>query len=65
MNSRSTSSVKEAVALGIAPELGLALSLCKRVRELSLGIPGLLAWKLWEGRHLVRTRATRRAGERT
>ena len=54
-----------AVALGIAPELGLALSLCKRVRELSLGLPGLLAWKLWEGRRLVRTRAARRAGERT
>jgi putative membrane protein len=43
-----------AAAVGIAPELGLALSLCKRVRELMIGIPGLVAWKLWEGRRLLR-----------
>jgi putative membrane protein len=43
-----------AAALGIGPELGLALSLCKRVRELAIGIPGLVSWKLWETQHLMR-----------
>jgi putative membrane protein len=52
-----------AVALGVAPELGLALSLCKRVRELTIGISGLIAWKLWETRSLVRAQAARRAGD--
>jgi putative membrane protein len=32
--------------VGIAPETALALSLAKRVRELVLGIPGLIAWQL-------------------
>jgi len=52
-----------AAAIGIGPELGLALSLCKRVRELVVGIPGLLAWKLWEAQHLMKARA--RTGQRT
>jgi putative membrane protein len=47
-----------AAALGIGPELGLALSLCKRVRELAIGIPGLVAWKLWETQHLMRRART-------
>lgn len=51
-----------AAGIGLAPELGLALSLCKRVRELTIGISGLLAWKIWEGRLLLHAR---RAGERT
>jgi putative membrane protein len=51
-----------AAAVGIAPELGLALSLCKRVRELMIGLPGLIAWKLWEGRRLLRTDEAPRAG---
>ncbi|MCW5891411.1 MAG: flippase-like domain-containing protein [bacterium] len=33
-------------ALGIAPDTALALSLTKRVRELTLGLPGLVAWQL-------------------
>lgn len=37
--------------LGLGPELSLALSLIKRVRELLLGIPGLIAWQITEGRH--------------
>jgi hypothetical protein len=49
-----------AAGIGLTPELGLALSLCKRVRELVIGVGGLLAWKLWEGRNLLRAR---RAGE--
>lgn len=39
---------------GLGPEVGLALSLAKRVRELLLGLPGLLAWQLAEGRRLWR-----------
>lgn len=35
-------------AVGLAPETCLALSLSKRVREVILGVPGLLAWQ-WEG----------------
>ena len=33
-------------ALGIPPTTALALSLVKRVRELVLGIPGLVSWQL-------------------
>jgi putative membrane protein len=32
--------------VGLGPETALALSLTKRVRELVLGIPGLIAWQL-------------------
>lgn len=32
--------------LGLAPETSLALSLTKRVRELVLGLPGLIAWQV-------------------
>lgn len=39
--------------LGVAPETALALSLVKRVRELLLGIPGLVAWHLAESRRLL------------
>jgi putative membrane protein len=38
--------------LGVSPQVALALSLIKRVRELLLGLPGLLAWQLLEGRRL-------------
>lgn len=40
-------------ALGLPPALGLSLSLCKRVRELLLGVPGLVALQIEEGRRLV------------
>lgn len=43
-------------AFGLAPETALALSLVKRVRELALGLPGLIAWQIAEARHLVRER---------
>jgi len=36
--------------LGLPPGAGLALSLAKRVRELLLGLPGLLVWQLEGGR---------------
>jgi putative membrane protein len=38
--------------LGITPEMALGLSLAKRVRELFLGIPGLVAWQVMEGKRL-------------
>ncbi|MGB3493938.1 MAG: flippase-like domain-containing protein [Elainellaceae cyanobacterium] len=40
------------VALGIPSDVALASSLCKRVRELTLGLPGLLAWQIDEGRRI-------------
>lgn len=38
----------------IPPETAIALSMVKRVRELAVGIPGLLAWQWIEGNRLVR-----------
>ena len=38
--------------LGIPSEMALALSLIRRVRELALGIPGLIAWHLIEANRL-------------
>src|SRR6185369_15761806 len=32
--------------LGLAPEVALAVSLAKRVREVVMGLPGLVAWQL-------------------
>jgi putative membrane protein len=40
--------------VGLSPETGLALSLVKRVRELLLGIPGLLVWHMVEARRAWR-----------
>ncbi len=48
-----------AAALGIGAEVGLTMSLCLRVRELMVGLPGLIAWQIGEGRALVRGRARR------
>lgn len=41
---------------GFSAADSLVISLAKRVRELSLGIPGILAWQAMEGRHLLRRR---------
>ena len=35
---------------GLSPELAIALSLTKRLREVVLGVPGLVAWQRKEGR---------------
>ncbi len=43
--------------LGIPGDTAFALSLIARVRELALGIPGLICWQLIEGRRLLRARA--------
>ncbi|MGE0387453.1 MAG: lysylphosphatidylglycerol synthase domain-containing protein [Gammaproteobacteria bacterium] len=47
---------------GLPPDIGLALSLVKRMRELALGLPGLLAWQAAEGGRLLGWRS--RAGVR-
>jgi putative membrane protein len=39
---------------GLPAEIGLAISLSKRVRELTLGLPGLLVWYWVEGHYLLR-----------
>lgn len=44
---------------GISPELSLAIALGKRVRELGLGLPGLVAWQIAEGHRFVRARKSR------
>jgi putative membrane protein len=38
------------MALGLEPEFGLALSLSKRLRELVVGLPGLVVWHMSESR---------------
>jgi putative membrane protein len=43
--------------LGFPGEAAFALSLIARVRELAIGIPGLIAWQMIEGRRLWRARA--------
>jgi putative membrane protein len=40
--------------LGVPAETALAASLAKRVRELALGLPGLIAWQLAEGHRVWR-----------
>jgi len=39
---------------GLPADIALAISLTKRVRELALGLPGLIVWQWVEGRHLIR-----------
>jgi putative membrane protein len=39
---------------GIPPEAALALSLVKRVPDLVIGVPGLIAWQAMEGWHFHR-----------
>ncbi len=40
--------------LGLPADVALAISLSKRVRELALGLPGLVVWQWIEGRRLLR-----------
>jgi len=37
---------------GVSPQAALAVSLIKRIRELALGVPAILAWQVIEGRRL-------------
>jgi len=39
--------------LGLPADVALAISLSKRVRELALGVPGLILWQWIEGRRLL------------
>jgi len=39
--------------LGISPQAAIELSLLKRIREVALGVPALLAWQIIESRRLV------------
>jgi putative membrane protein len=39
---------------GLPADMALAISLSKRVRELALGLPGLVAWQWTEGRQFLR-----------
>ncbi len=41
-------------AIGLAPDMAIAFSLARRLRELGLGIPALLSWQWEEGRLLNR-----------
>ena len=41
------------VLFGLGPEVGLSVSLVKRIRELVLGVPALVAWQALEGRRLI------------
>ena len=47
--------------LGIPGDAAFALSLIARVRELILGIPGLIGWQVIEARRVLRVRATANA----
>ena len=49
--------------LGLPPEMGLALSLVKRVRDLLLGIPALLGWQAQESGRLWIRANRRKSGE--
>jgi len=46
-------------AFGLTPEMGLALSLLKRARDLVIGLPALGAWQALEGGRLWRRLAPR------
>ena len=48
-------------AFGLTPEIGLALSLLKRARDLVIGVPALGAWQAFEGGRLWRRLAPRPA----
>jgi hypothetical protein len=39
--------------MGLSPEVALGLSLVRRVRQILVGVPALLAWQVYEGRRLV------------
>ena len=39
--------------LGVTPDVALALSLAKRMREIVFGVPALVVWQALEGRRLI------------
>ena len=50
--------------MGLSPEVALALSLVRRVRQLLVGVPALLAWQVYEGRRIVVARQNSSSSER-
>lgn len=42
----------------IHPDTAIALSMLKRVRELTVGVPGLISWQWSEGKRIVRRKRT-------
>ncbi len=42
-----------APVFGVGPEIGLAVSLLKRARDVAIGVPALLLWQLVEGRRAL------------
>ena len=46
---------------GLTPEMSLALSLLKRARDLTIGLPAIAVWQAIEGGRLWRRRAARAA----
>jgi len=46
-------------AVGLGPDVALSLALIRRMRDLMVGVPGLIAWQVAEGWSLVRGRALR------
>ena len=48
---------------GLTPEVGIAVSLLRRAREIALGVPVLLGWQIAEGGHAAASRpANQRPG---
>jgi uncharacterized membrane protein YbhN (UPF0104 family) len=43
---------------GLSPEFALALSLIKRVRDITIGLPALAIWQAMEGRRLLASPAS-------
>ncbi|MSP94869.1 MAG: HpnL family protein [Alphaproteobacteria bacterium] len=43
--------------LGVGPELGLAVSLLKRARDIAIGVPILLLWQAMEGKRALAPKA--------
>src|SRR5262249_34117006 len=48
-------------AFGLSPEMALALSLLKRARDLTIGLPVLAGWQIVEGSRLSRRIAAKNA----
>jgi putative membrane protein len=48
--------------LGIPGQAALALALIRRVREMTLGVPGLICWQLIEARRFWQSRSADRTG---
>ena len=48
---------------GLTPEIGIAVSLLKRAREIAVGAPVLLSWQIAEGGHAATAKARKKLPE--